>query len=71
MAAERFEEAVARTLDAIAAAPEQGIPFGRKHRCRLLKRFPYHIVYQTDREPTLIVAIAHSRRRPRYWKNRR
>src|SRR5437660_4701244 len=34
LAADRFEEAVARTLDEIAAAPERGIPFGRKHRCR-------------------------------------
>jgi plasmid stabilization system protein ParE len=70
-AADRFEEAVARTLDEIAAAPEHGLPFGRKHRCRLVKRFPYHIVYRTDRQPILIVAVAHGRRRPRYWRNRR
>jgi hypothetical protein len=36
-----------------------------------VKRFPYHIVYRTDREPILIVAVAHGRRRPRYWRNRR
>jgi plasmid stabilization system protein ParE len=44
LAADRFEEAIARALEEIAARPERGLPFGRKHRCRLVKRLPYHIV---------------------------
>jgi plasmid stabilization system protein ParE len=70
-AALEFEDAVARALEQIADHPEQGVPFGRLHRCRLLKRFPYLVVYRTDRDPILIVAVAHGRRRPRYWRNRR
>lgn len=70
-AAEAFEEAIAQALQKIRQQPEQGLPFGRLHRCIMVKRFPYHIVYRIDRDPILVVAVAHGRRRPRYWKNRR
>jgi mRNA-degrading endonuclease RelE of RelBE toxin-antitoxin system len=38
--------------------------------CRL-RRFPYRIVFEI-REPEIVVlAVAHARRRPGYWKHRR
>ncbi|NLX91926.1 MAG: type II toxin-antitoxin system RelE/ParE family toxin [Firmicutes bacterium] len=38
-------------------------------RC-LMNRFPYGIIYGIDGEQTIIVALAHLKRRPNYWSNR-
>ncbi len=32
--------------------------------------FPYHLVYTVDENEILIVAVAHTSRRPAYWKDR-
>jgi plasmid stabilization system protein ParE len=38
-------------------------------RC-MLKRFPYAVLYSTDREHTYILAVMHLHRRPGYWADR-
>jgi toxin ParE1/3/4 len=38
-------------------------------RC-LLRRFPFSIVHRVSESNILIVAFAHGRRRPGYWRNR-
>ena len=35
-----------------------------------LHRYPYTIVYRADDDDILIVAYAHFKRRPGYWRNR-
>lgn len=39
------------------------------HR-KVLRRFPYSIFYLVEDEAVVIVAIAHHKRRPGYWKQR-
>ena len=36
----------------------------------LLRRFPFAIVYRVSEESIQIVAVAHGKRRPGYWKKR-
>jgi hypothetical protein len=36
----------------------------------LLERFPYEIVVMVDDEELKVVAVAHLKRRPHYWKTR-
>ena len=38
-------------------------------RCRL-NRFPYGVIFAQDDGSILVIAIAHSHRRPGYWKDR-
>jgi toxin ParE2 len=38
-------------------------------RCRL-RRFPYGLIYHADMAEVVIVAVAHSHRRPSYWQDR-
>jgi plasmid stabilization system protein ParE len=35
-----------------------------------LKRFPYKIIFRVKKEEILIVAFAHHKRKPNYWKKR-
>jgi len=36
-----------------------------------LRRFPYNVFYRTAAEETIVVvAVAHQRRRPYYWRGR-
>jgi len=39
-------------------------------RRRVLRTWPYSVVYTVDAESVLIVALAHHKRRPGYWLSR-
>ena len=67
---ERFEAEASRAIELIREYPRAWHPVSaRARRCRL-NRFPYGIVYWVGVEELLIVAVAHSKRRPRYWQAR-
>ena len=68
LAAARFEREVVDAVSAIAAAPEQAPQLEPGIRRRLLRRFPYAIVYAVDQGRILLLAVAHLKRRPGYWK---
>ena len=36
----------------------------------LLKRFPFNFVYLEESDAIVVVALAHHRRRPGYWRDR-
>lgn len=36
----------------------------------VMKRFPYAVIYLTSEESIQVVAVAHCRRKPGYWKDR-
>jgi len=62
-------EAVA-AIDRIRRYPHAWHPLGEStRRCRL-RRFPYGLIYHEDKGEVLIVAVAHSHRRPDYWRDR-
>lgn len=69
----RFLSEVARYFQLIQAQPGIGTPIqdrrGRELRAMRLRSFPYRIVYRAS--PTiLVVAVAHTSRRPNYWMKR-
>ena len=54
----------------IAQFPESGreiLPGIRRHN---LPRFPFSLISSVENDGLLILAVAHHRRRPRYWLNR-
>ena len=59
-----------RAIDDIGESPERfPIHEGDIRRC-LLRRFPYYLAFRTEAEHSLVLAVAHGRRRPGYWKGR-
>jgi plasmid stabilization system protein ParE len=69
-AAVRFADAVDAALVMIATEPTRFANVDVVHReCPTLK-FPFRIVYRVVANRVLVLAIAHAKRRPDYWRNR-
>jgi plasmid stabilization system protein ParE len=69
-AAMRFEAETERVLGLIAANPSMFPKYDEESRFVTLRRFPYSVVYQVQPDQIYIVALAHSRRSPGYWRGR-
>lgn len=54
----------------IADSPAIGSPYGTGVRRLVLPRFPFSVVYETGQDEILVIAVAHQRRRPGYWRDR-
>ncbi len=65
-----FLEEVDRCLQSIQAAPEAGAILRGTVRRRLLRRFPYALLYKIKPSGIRILAVMNLRRRPTYWVGR-
>lgn len=65
-----FAAELERTISLVREFPDAGSPAGPARRRVLVARFPYSIVYRQDPGSIVIVAVAHQRRRPGYWRRR-
>ena len=66
---ERFYREVIATLDWLVENPT--LPSRRKNYRRVnLQVFPFYIAYVVEGTLIRVLAVAHSRRRPRYWIKR-
>lgn len=65
-----FLAEVERALKFIVASPTTYPIIEGELRRRILKRFPFGVLYRFDPVEIVITAVAHLRRRPGYWKKR-
>ena len=65
-----FVTAVEAAFEGLVGFPEKGRPFGSRLRRVLVRGFPYSLIYRAEPARVLIVAVAHVRRRPGYWRAR-
>ena len=67
-----FFDAVGATLSLIETNPEIGTALSADGQTRraLVAGFPYQVVYRLKPAELVIVAVAHLKRRPGYWKYR-
>ena len=68
-------DAVDAAIDRIVEMPRVGtrvprMPADLPVRRRAITRFPYHVVYVETSSHIRVLAIAHDRRKPGYWKPR-
>ncbi|MEN6578650.1 MAG: type II toxin-antitoxin system RelE/ParE family toxin [Phycisphaerales bacterium] len=61
---------VERALGLISRDPEAWRRIGKRVRRRSLWRFPYNVIYAVYPDRIRVVAFAHQRRRPFYWRKR-
>jgi len=61
---------IRRVVTRIADLPKSGSPMGSRRRV-VLRRFPFTLVYREQADTLQVLALAHHRRRPGYWRHRR
>ncbi|MFY9912223.1 MAG: type II toxin-antitoxin system RelE/ParE family toxin [Candidatus Sulfotelmatobacter sp.] len=69
-AAEKFEDAIERAINMIEESPERWPVCFSRFRKFTLHDFPFMIFYRSETSRTFVLALAHCRRRPGYWKER-
>jgi plasmid stabilization system protein ParE len=68
-AARDFRAEVFETVDRIAAAPLSRLADEEGNRHRVVRRFPYTVWYEVVGDTVTVLAGAHHRRRPGYWRS--
>ena len=64
-------EARLRQIEAeISEHPETGFIHDHGTRMRLVRKFPYGVIFKRYSNHILIVAVAHLSRKPGYWRRR-
>ena len=53
-----------------AGLPVPRVPRDLPVRRLAVRRFPYHVIYMETPDVIRVLAVAHDRRRPGYWKSR-
>jgi len=66
----RFQLSVMAAVGKAAANPSGGAPSRKGTRIRLVKGFPFSVVYRASDVELLVVAVGHHRRQPDYWLQR-
>jgi len=70
LAAEAFLQELDGAIEQIVAAPDRWPSYDFHTRRFLLRRFPYLVVYRETSQTIQVIAVAHGRRRPGYWRDR-
>jgi plasmid stabilization system protein ParE len=65
-----FLDDVQRAINSVRDHPDLGVAVAYGFRRILLRRFPFSIIYATEQADIVVVAVAHQRRAPDYWKSR-
>ena len=66
-----FIDETQRALESIVAFPDAAPLIRGRVRKRVVPKFPYSLVYSSRGDEIRILAVAHQKRRPFYWRGRR
>ncbi|MBZ5655599.1 MAG: type II toxin-antitoxin system RelE/ParE family toxin [Acidobacteriia bacterium] len=69
-AAKEFRKTVSDVIRHLVQAPWRWPKYCHGTRRFVLHRFPFSIIYLDDPDMLSIVALAHNKRKPGYWKQR-
>ncbi|HEV2945819.1 MAG TPA: type II toxin-antitoxin system RelE/ParE family toxin [Gemmataceae bacterium] len=71
LAADRFRKALEAALAQIIESPDRWPAYLHGTRYRLLRRFPFFVIYRIRADRLQVIAVAHYRKKPGYWKARK
>ena len=69
-AARDFLVAVDVAIASIVGDPRRFVQIDDRHQSCSVIRFPFQVVYRVGDDRIVVVAIAHAKRRPGYWRAR-
>lgn len=65
---EELAEEIDRAVRLIAERPLVGSEIGEGERKFTVDRFRYNVIYRVEEKTVFVLAIAHHRRKPNYWR---
>jgi plasmid stabilization system protein ParE len=65
-----FEREIERGIRLISQNPLRWPKFDGQRRRLVVRKFPYAIIYEMHSKDVVILAVAHGKRRPNYWRDR-
>ena len=65
-----FLDGVQSLIDLVRSHPKIGQSVGDGIRRAVLRRFPFSLIYSEEAPEIVIIAVAHQKRRPGYWRHR-
>jgi toxin ParE1/3/4 len=68
--ANAFRLAVASALEEITEFPKRYAAVRKQVRSKVLRPYPFSIIYEEINDMVRVYAIAHSKRKPFYWRSR-
>jgi plasmid stabilization system protein ParE len=69
-AADAFLSELDRAVERISETPETWPKYVGETRRFLLRHFPFSVVYRETSGAIQVIAVAHAKRKPGYWKKR-
>ncbi|MFW6089064.1 MAG: type II toxin-antitoxin system RelE/ParE family toxin, partial [Gemmatimonadota bacterium] len=63
-----FLTTLENVIEGAMVTPDAGSPYESGTRRVVLGRFPFSLVYEFSEGRLLVVAVAHHRRKPGYWR---
>jgi len=66
----RFLDTIENSLEVIKSNPQLFCTDELGRRKYVVKKFPYLIIFRIKEDCIYILAVAHGRRKPEYWKSR-
>jgi plasmid stabilization system protein ParE len=70
IAARNFLVAVDVAIASIVDDPERFVRIDDRHQSCSVMKFPFQVVYRVDDDRVVVIAVAHAKRRPGYWRGR-
>jgi plasmid stabilization system protein ParE len=65
-----FLVAVDVAIASIVSDPKRFVKIDHRHQACSVINFPFQIVYRHEGSRVAVIAVAHAKRRPGYWRNR-
>ena len=70
VAARAFLTELMHAVEQVAEAPERWPNYEHDTRRYVFPRFPFSLIYRVAGDKIQIIAVAHAKRKPGYWKQR-
>jgi toxin ParE1/3/4 len=71
MASRSFVSELIHAVNQVEESPEMWPLYEAGTRRYVFLRFPFSLIYRTFEKKIQIIAVAHSKRKPGYWKKRK
>jgi toxin ParE1/3/4 len=69
-AARAFLREMDRAVSLISEAPDRWPKYDSETRRFIMTRFPFSIIYRVAEDDVEVIAVAHHKRKPGYWRTR-